>query len=56
MQAGTKHKTLQVFGPQLADIYKVPQDQVDIDTMLTAPPCNVKFNKRQVVTSVYWNT
>ena len=52
MQAGTKQKTLQVFGPQLATIYKVPQHQVDINIVLTAPPCSVKFNKRQVVTSV----
>lgn len=55
MQAGTQQKTLQVSGPQLADICKVPQDQVDIDTVLTAPPCNVKFNERQVIISVYGN-
>ena len=47
--------TLQVFGPQLADIWKVPQDQVDIDMVLMAPPCNIKFNERKVITSVYWN-
>ena len=55
MQAGTQQMTLQVFGPQLADICKVPQNQVDIDMVLMAPPCNIKFNERQVITSVYWN-
>ena len=55
IQAGTQQKTLQVFGPQLAEICRTPQDQVDIDAVLTAPPCNIKFNERQVITSVYWN-
>ena len=58
IQADTQQKTLQVFGPQLesAEICRTPQDQVDIDTVLTAPPCNIRFNERQVITSVYWNT
>ena len=43
IQAGTQQKTLQVFGPQLADIGRTPQDQVNIYTVLTAPPCNIQI-------------
>ena len=54
IQAGTQQKTLQVFGPQLAEICRTPHGQVDIYTVLTAPPCNIMFNERQVITTVYW--
>ena len=46
MQECTQQKTLQVFGPQLAEICGTPKDQVDVDAVLTAPPCNIKFNER----------
>ena len=47
IQAGTQQKTLQVFCPQLAEICRSPQDQVDIDAVLTALPLH------QMITSVY---
>ena len=53
IQAGTQRKTLQVLCPQLAEICRRPQDQVNTDTVLTAPPCNINFNKRQVLFVVY---
>ena len=52
IQAGTQQKTLQVFCSQLVEICRSPQDQVDIDAVLTALTY-IKFNKMQVIMSVY---
>ena len=56
VQTGTMQRTLQVFGPQLVQITGKEQSQIDVETLLTAPPCCIKYNQRQIITSVYWRT
>ena len=54
VKTGTMQRTLQVFGPQLVQITGKEQSQIDVETLLTAPPCCIKYNQRQIITSVYW--
>ena len=56
VQTGTMQRTLQVFGPQLVQITGKEQSLIDVETLLTAPPCCIKYNQRQIITSVYWHT
>ena len=30
------------------------KSQIDVETLLTVPPCCIKYNQRQNITSVYW--
>lgn len=57
VQAGTltMQKTLHVFGPQLAQMTGKPEDQITVEAVLMAAPFNIRYNQRQVITSVYWN-
>jgi len=54
VQSDAPQKRMQAFGPQLAEITGMQQDDIDVEALLTSAPCCIKYNDRQVITSVYW--
>lgn len=53
-RARKEQRSLQAFGPQLAEITHLDQEQIDVEAILEAAPFSIQYNDRQIITSVYW--